>query len=154
VRDRDFLRLVRDALEATNEFHEVTTRGLPEDAGGSAESLKLAALSLAGFTEQTWFNGGAGVPQYREVQFTLTVLVRDPDPDACADEADRLGAVAADAVNGRSLGGLTFTDKTRLTGGKYLPSATPEVRLQIAGTFAYDLADYTGHDTTSTGVFP
>lgn len=149
VRDRPILRLIAAALLDTGEFHDVTTGGLPEDAGGSAEAYRLASLEITGFNEDrvTLGSDANGTPCLRTCRFNLTVQVRDPDADARDDEADRLAQVASNAINGKSFGGETFCDLTRLGDARYLPATGPERRLQQSGSFAYDITDYGTRNT-------
>lgn len=148
LRDRPILKLIKAALDATGEFHEVTTAGEPEFAGVSSESYKLASLELGKWKEEFLGWDTNAVAQLRTVQFTLTVHVRDPDPVARDNEADRLYAVAANAVNGNSFGDTTFTDFTYLHGGRQLPVRGAERRTEITGQFAYEISNWNTRNTT------
>jgi hypothetical protein len=145
LRDRGILKLIAGLLTATEEFHDVTTGGLPEQVGSSAENLKLASLELAAFEEVArWDDGDIE----RTVQFWLWILVRDPDPDTRDDEADRLQAVAANAIVGQSVGGATFIGKTKLGRGVYEPARGVERRLKVMGQFAYEVPAWDGRSST------
>jgi hypothetical protein len=144
-RDRQLLALVADLLRATGEFDEVTTWGLPEARGSGAQEDRLAALELRGWEESDQSNDYAGIPQDRTVAFALTILVRIADPDPRDDEADRLLNVAMNALNGASLAGANYPDRTRLRRGAWLPARAPERRLVAQGQFTYPVPDFPDH---------
>ena len=147
-RDRSFLRLIATLLRATDEFQDVTTSGLPEDVGRSAESYRHASLELTGFEETPYGTDHTYVPRLRTVTFVLTIGVRDQDSDVRDDELDRLGNIAKNAINGQSLAGANYPALTYLgRKGSYLSMKGIERRLQIAGTFAYDVPDWNLHNT-------
>jgi hypothetical protein len=147
-RDRDYLRFCRDLLELTDEFGLVTTSGLPESDGQSAEVQKLASLELKGYREDHLGSDYNAQPLLRSVEFLLTIHVRDPDPDARDDELDRLAQVAGNALVGKPLGGESLAPFTQLGRGVYEAAQGPERRLRVLGTFVYEISDWGTRDTT------
>jgi hypothetical protein len=148
IRDRGILKLIKVALDGTGQFEKVTTSGLPEEAGQSASNLALAGLELAAFSEITQANDYHAVPQQRSVDFLLYIHVRHPEPDTRDDLVDYLQNVAANAINGQPLGGVTYADWTRLGRGQWMQATGTERRLVCRGTFVYDIPDYAAHDDT------
>ena len=148
VRDRPILRLIRDALMASKEFDAVTTSGLPEMDGQSAGIARLGSLELQSSKEVVLFSDPYNVTVERTVHFLLTVSDRDNDPDARDDEADRLVAVAANAINGNDFGGVTIVDRTFLSAGTHLPPMGVERRIKAAGQFVYLIPSWNTRNTT------
>jgi hypothetical protein len=136
-RDRGYLKLIAGLLRDTNQFEAVTTSGPPEDAGQSAEHLRLAGLEVASFAEESLASEASDVSQLRTVSYRLSLYVRDPDPDARDDEIDRLASVAANVLTGVALGGQSIAELSRLGRGQYQAATSVERRLQMQGTFAY-----------------
>jgi hypothetical protein len=139
--DYQYLRLIAERLGDTGEFDEVTTTGLPEGMGGSADDARLACLELATWQDVDLYSDPDATPQVRTVHYHLHILVRSEDPDVRDDEVDRLAAVAGAALNGASLGDASFTGKMRLSRGRWLTAAGPERRMHVNGEFSYLIPD-------------
>ena len=146
-RDRSILKLMRDALAATNQFDQVLTTGDPEQAGASADAARFASFEIHTFKEVDDYDDDGATPQIRTVHFTLYVITRNEDPDTRDDECDRLVQVASNAISGQSFGGATFPNLTRLGTGKYKPVTGSERRCEVAGVFAYLIDNYDAHNT-------
>lgn len=144
-RDRHMLKLIAAALVATGEFDDVRTSGPPEERGTPSEESRLATLELKGWREEDQSNDYAAVIQDRTITFTLVIAVRHEDPDLRDDEADRLCQVCANAINGRSFGGVNIPDHTRLLSGVYHPAQSPERRLTCQGRLVYSVSDFGTH---------
>ncbi len=148
-RDLQILDLIRQALDATNEFHEVTLGGLIDTKAESSESLKVADVSIRGFRTMQRWSDPAGVPQERTVAFTLMLLVRESDPVIRLHELDRLYSVAANVINGTSFGGETYTGFTSIDDGDYLAPSGPDQQLKVAGSFRYEVPSWNQFNTSA-----
>jgi hypothetical protein len=147
-RDLQILDLVRQAVDATNEFQEVTLGGIADTKAETSETLKLADLDIRGTATKTMWSDPDAVPQERTVRFTLTIHVRDPDPVTRLHELDRLHSVASNAVNGKSFGGQTYVGATGLGDSTFEPPAGSEQRLRVAGSFTYEVSDWDQFNTS------
>jgi hypothetical protein len=146
-RDRQILALAAGLLRETNQFALVTTSGLPEVQGQPAEAAALASLELDGFDEEKFADEPVDSFSYtRTVRYTLTLIVRNSDPDARDDEVDRLAAVCGNALVGENYGGETIETYSTLAKGTYLAAAAPERRLKLTGQFAYDIEGRTARN--------
>jgi hypothetical protein len=84
----------------------------------------------------------------RAVAWTLTLFVRQSDPESRDREADRLANVAQNVLDGQSLAGITLPGLTKIRRGRWERSPAPERRLVLMGEFTYLVNAFDGHDTT------
>lgn len=146
-RDRQILHLIAGILRDTGQFELVTTSGLPEVQGQPAEAATLATLEIDSWDEDKFADEPVDAFSYfRTVRYTLTIHVRNADPDARDDEADRLAAVCGNALVGENYGGEMIETYSTLQKGTYQPAASVERRLKIAGQFAYDVEGRTARN--------
>lgn len=147
ARDWGILEDVQARLRATNEWDDVHLVAQPEDVGFGADETIAAVVEPVEWSEpaEEFDDGGDTTRIFR---FRVTLLRRDEDAEANAKALDRLGNVASNAVNGRSLAGITFPSMTRLRRGQWKPRTTPEQRLVLLGDCTYEVVNYDAHDTT------
>lgn len=147
VRDDDLFKAIIALLGATGAFDGLHYPSLPEDQGQPASEGKMAVLEpLEGNEPVEIFDDGSS--EVRQVRYRLTLMFRDPDPEVCARELDRLFSIAANSVNGKSLLGATFPDTTRLRKSTWNRRTAPEQKLVCTGEFQYLIEGWQGHDTT------
>jgi hypothetical protein len=146
-RDWDVLGAIRDLLTLTGQFDLVALSGLPEDRGFAAVSTACVIQPGAWEDVDEW-DDAVEVSIPRRVSWTLTILVRDSDPEVRDSTADRLSNLAQDTLDGVSLGGITLPGRTKLRRGVWSRPASAERRLVLAGEFTYIVSGFAGHDDT------
>jgi hypothetical protein len=147
VRERDVRIAIRDALLATGAFSDVWLSGLPEDYGGAASDLAVAAIQPSGSSLTTgWDAQTQGALDYT-ARVNVTILARHEDPQLRDELAEQLLNFLHDAINGQSLAGFTLPAKTMVQSWNWQPPAPPERRIQAVVTFAY-LVTWEGWDTS------
>ena len=145
ARDRQVLEAMANVLAAAGGFGEVTTKGLPALAGGTAEVGSLGSLQLESFSRGQGWCEPTGVSFERLVTFSFTIEVRDEDQDFARSEADRLYCVAANTIGGQCFAGVTVCDKTFLEEGKLI--GFPEgARCTGTGRFSYFVFGWQSHN--------
>jgi hypothetical protein len=135
IRDRDVRAAVAAALEATRAFDGVYLAGLGDLAGRPAGSLRSVFIEPDQIQFDSRWDNVDQPGLVADARLSLTVLARDEEPLPRDEAAERLINVAANALNGRPLAGLTLPAFTRLVGLQWLPAQPPERR--IRATFAY-----------------
>lgn len=145
-RDWDVLDDARERLLATGEFDGVYRSALPETRGQRAGDSRSAGVAPADWEEVDDADDETLVQALRRVRWTLTLCVRDDDPEARERTLDRLLAVAQNALDGQALADLAIPAWTRLRRGRYEPSSGPEQRMTVTGEFAYWIGGWDGHD--------
>lgn len=86
--------------------------------------------------------------QYRHVQWQLTITVRNADAALRDREIDRLYNVAANVLDGQSLGGICLPGLTKLRRGEWQKPDPPSRQLVCTGEFVYLIEGDDGHGTT------
>lgn len=148
VRDWDVLSDIRDRLIATGAFDGVHLSGLPAEYGRSAGEARMAVCTLSAWDDTDDWDDTEDVSIPRAVAWTLTLFVRQSDPESRDREADRLANVAQNVLDGRSLAGVTLPGLTKIRRGRWERSPAPERRLVLMGEFTYLVNAFDGHDTT------
>src|SRR5690348_1380565 len=110
-RDRDALAAVVAALDGTGEFADVLLGSAIEQTSVGADRVPFAFI-----TPQEWTDIDDVDPpvNLRQVLFTLTLVVRDDDPNRRFHILDRLTSVAQNALDGKDLAGGCLPDLTKL----------------------------------------
>ena len=153
-RDRQVLARLADVIAVADAagvggsgFHEVRTNGLPEDVGASAEHYRKVSMDVVGWTERDLFSEpGRAVTVERTAEIRVVVHVRDQDPDARDDEADRLANLASNSVHQASLEGWLVADKSHLRRGRYAAATGVERRIELTGQICYLVDSAAGRD--------
>jgi hypothetical protein len=148
LRDWDVLSDIRDRLIATGAFDGVHLSGLPAEYGRSAGETRMAVCTLSGWDDADDWDDAEDVSIPRAVAWTLTLFVRQSDPESRDREADRLANVAQNVLDGQSLAGITLPGLTKIRRGRWERSPAPERRLVLMGEFTYLVNAFDGHDTT------
>jgi hypothetical protein len=151
-RDRDVRLAIASILEATNEFDGVYSRCLsevPSRRAGDARAVSIEPDSTD-FSDD-WGGGAANsndpAPLIVQSRLRLTFMTRLDDPSARDDEAERLSNVAANALNGQSLAGLTLPAFSRFESLRWLPPEPPERRVSATFVYRYIVDSWTSFDT-------
>jgi hypothetical protein len=136
--DRAILHLIRDILDGTGQFDLVVTTGPPEERGQSAEYSAAAFLELFGpGTDEQQGNDSSRHPWKHTRRFRATIAARAEDPDERDDLCDALCQAAAQAIDGRCIGGWTYPWETGIEQWQDAPATAPERRIVLTGKFAY-----------------
>lgn len=137
VRDPDILDDIQARLKAIGLFDNVYRSALPEDRGQSASDNMAAAVAMNEWQEIDDADDGPNLRLQRTVRWTLTLFVREDDPQVRERKLDKLLAASQKALDGKSLAGVTVPDWTRLRRGTYQTPASPEQRMTVAGDAIY-----------------
>src|SRR5690242_20382498 len=114
-REHDVRQGAIDLLAATGAFDAVYHYSAPEDRGRKSGDLRAAVgQPVKGAYSVEWDDVTTGVPLCRHT-FNVVVMARHEDPDVRDGVADQLVSVALNALNGKSLGGLTNVQQTLVT---------------------------------------
>lgn len=137
----------RDRLKASGEFDGVYRSALPEEKGRPSGDRLAAVVAPADWEQTDESDDEEEVQSTRRVHWTLTLIVRDDDPETRERTLDRLLAVSQNALDGQALGGITIPDWTRLRRGRYGTPSGPEQRMTVTGEFAYWVAGFNSNQT-------
>lgn len=143
--DGDVLDDAQGRLQATGAFDGVYRSALPESRGGAAGDRLAAVVAPLDWEQTDDVDDETLVQSTRRVRWTLTLIVRDDDPEARERALEKLLAVAQNALDGQALAALTIPDWTRLRRGRYQPPSAPEQRMTVTGEFAYWVAGFNGN---------
>lgn len=148
ARDYSIFCAIAAALEATGEFRAVVVGEKPDVSRTQfgAQATPAAVVSPLSFREPgTWDDFGDESSE-RTGQTMVTLVARSADESERIDLLDRLAQVAANAINGQRLAGITLPGKTRVAAGNYLPAADPEKHLILTVEWSYLIGGYANHD--------
>jgi hypothetical protein len=148
MRDRDVRNAIQAALAATGAFDGVWLWGLPQEYGTAASQSAAAMLEpLSSLQSDEWDSqdGGALMVTTRVV---LTLLYRANDPQERDEAAELLINIAADALNGQSLGGFTLPAHTRFESWTWQPPEPPERRIKAIFVYRYLVEGWAEYDTS------
>jgi hypothetical protein len=147
-RDRDVRNAIQTALTETNAFDGVWIWGLPEDFGtASSQQAAAAIVPQSSRQEDLWDAAPAGGLVITS-RVAITLLYRNEEAQARDEGAELLLDTAANALNGQSLGGLTFPQTTRIVQWDWQPAASAERRIQAILTYQYLVEGWESYDVT------
>lgn len=136
LRDRDVRNAIRDALESTNAFDGVYLQGHPEDRGERSGNLRAVAIEPAETAVSDSWDDREGALLMTS-RITLTFLSRHEDPLVRDETAEQLLNLAANALNGQSLAGLTLPPRTRFQSWTWHRANAPERRIVAVFEYQY-----------------
>lgn len=145
--DHDVRIDIRDRLLATDLFAEVSLAGPPEQYGIGASDASAAFIEPLSGKEKSRWDGGDDTLLDDGEKCGLTLMCRDQDPELRDRTGSTLLAAAKDAINGRSLAGLTVPDLTLIEQWQWLPPRAPERRIRTTVAYQY-LAGWRDNDDT------
>ena len=124
-------------LEATGAFGAVQlVHADPREQALPASEAAVAWVYLESWSEAD--EDSDADLTLRDLRFAVFVACREQEPCRRARELGRLAAVACNAINGRSLAGLTLPARTRLAqGAAGRGAAHPQAATRHAGRAAY-----------------
>ena len=147
-RDRDVRNAIQIALIDTGVFDGVWIWGLPEDYGtGSFEQAAAAIVPQSSRQEDLWDAASAGGLMITS-RISLTLIYRHKDPQLRDEGVELLLDTAANALNGQTLAGLTFSQTTRIIQWDWQPATVPERRIQAILSYQYIVEGWDSYDTT------
>ncbi len=137
MRERDVRNNIRDRLMKTGAVDDVWINGMPEDSGAGASELCAAAIEPNVTNYTTGWDAQAAGGLCFTALLNVTLLVRQIDQQLRDEKAEQLLDFLCNAVNGKSLGGLTVPGKTMVSSWRWMPPKAPERRIKAVVTFAY-----------------
>jgi hypothetical protein len=149
MRDRDIRNAVKVALTNTNLFDDVSLTATPDI------NTEGASASCCGLIEP---DGGELVPNWDSAtvggviitgRLVITLSVRHQDPELRDEQAELLLNTACNSLNGQSLGGLIFPQKTRILSWSWLAATHPERKIKCLFGYEYLVAAWNGLDVSS-----
>jgi hypothetical protein len=147
-RDRDVRNAIQTALVNTNAFNAVYVWGLPEDYGsGSSNEAFAAIVPMTSRQEDLWDAAATG-GLVITTRVGIVLAYRHIDPQTRDEAAELLLEQTANALNGQSLAGLTFTQTTRVIQWDWQPPAAPERRINATLSYQYIVEGWDSYDTT------
>jgi hypothetical protein len=144
-RDTAVLRDIQARLLALGVFGEVR-RHDPDELAVGADANPVAYISYLASDDLDDASGDVDVYAPTRSRWVLTIVVADDDPERRFDRLDQLHAICANALDGKSLGGITFPAMTKLTRRRLLPAMHPRRALVVEGEYVYAVESYAGHD--------
>jgi hypothetical protein len=148
-RDRDVRNAVQTALTNTGVFDGVFIWGLPADYGtGSSKQAECIIIPQSSRQEDFWDAAPAGGLVITS-RVGLTLAYRNNDPQARDEGAELLLENAANALNGQSLGDLTFPQTTRIIQWDWQEPVVPERRIIATLTYQYLIEGWDAADVTA-----
>lgn len=147
-REHDVRQAAADLLVATGQFDDVYHYSSPEDRGQRAGDLRAALVTpINGSDSLEWDDMGDGSPLCRHT-FHVIVMCRQEDPVLRDGTADQLVAVVRNALNGQSLGGLTFPQTTAVVNYAWLPEKPPERQVRCVVQASYEVPGWNEFNTS------
>lgn len=149
MRDRDVRKAIQAALFATGAFDGVWIWGLPEDYGSGASQLAAAAIEPESSNQEDRWDSAPGGGLIITSRVTITFLQRHDDPQLRDEAAELLFDLAANALNGQSLAGLTLPQLTRFLGWRWEKPVPPERRIASTFSYSYIVEGWNAYDETA-----
>lgn len=150
VRDDDIFQEIVIALRATGEFDGVHYPSPSPEHGFAAGEIRSAVLTPIASDWDSQYDDGLGAADViRNVMYTVTVAVREPDPVTRAREFDRLANVVSNALDGKSLAGVTLPALTGFRSGRVGRLSSPEQQITLTGNFTYFVDGWSTYDETT-----
>ncbi len=146
MRDRDVRQAIKDMLDDTNQFNEVSLRALPEDIGVAAGQLAFVLIQPVSDKQEDRWDGGEFTGMVNNATISITCMVRNSDPQLCDEACELLRNVVIDTIQGKSLADITVPDHTRYVGTVWQARKPPERRIVM--TFVYEtiMDSWDGYD--------
>lgn len=155
MRDRDVRNAIQAALVATNAFDmspngqsAVWIWGLPEDYGTAASLQAAAAIVPQSSRQEDLWDAAAAGGLVITSRVGIILLYRHDDPQLRDEGAELLLDTAANALNGQSLAGLTFTQTSRIVQWDWQPVTVPERRINAVFSYQYINEGWDEYDVT------
>lgn len=121
-------------VQATREFDSVYLAEDPGMAPVTAGDRRYAIVVPSGEGQR---DTGSPWRKLRVVEFEIMVFTDLPDGPESWRELDRLFAVLHNALDGRSYGGFTLFERSRIIRDRTALNVNPGARMTLVGQFAY-----------------
>jgi hypothetical protein len=148
VRDRDVRNAMQAALVATGAFDGVFVWGLPEDYGSGASNAALAVIEPESSTQEDRWDAAPGGGLIVTSRVAITLIYRAEDPQLRDEAAELLFDIAANALNGQGLAGLTLPQLTRFVSWRWEKPAPPERRIASVFSYQYIVEGWDDYDVS------
>jgi hypothetical protein len=148
MRDRDVRDAIQSALQATGAFDGVFVWGLPEDYGSGASNAALAVIEPESSTQEDRWDAAPGGGLIVTSRVAITLIYRAEDPQLRDEAAELLFDIAANALNGQGLAGLTLPQLTRFVSWRWEKPAPPERRVASVFSYQYIVEGWDDYDVS------
>ena len=145
IRDYHLLADAVARLEATGLFDGVYLAS-PGEYAGQATFTQLAFVYQTGFAWDDQGTTGDEADVYRNVEYRVAIIARDPDPTRRYARLDQAGAAASNALSGVRLADASMPATTRLRMGRYVAFPPPLGGLELRGEAQRIVAGYQAND--------
>jgi hypothetical protein len=145
-RDWDILIDVRDRLDALGVFDVVYLAGEPTDPRERASDGLLAVVSPAGGDSDDDAMSGTEVDIIRVFRFQVTIANRANSQGERVNALGRAANRARNAIDGKSLAGLTFPAMTGFKPDRYERPNHPDSTITLDGSCTYMIPGYAAHN--------
>jgi hypothetical protein len=135
MRDRDIRINIKERLEDTDAIQGVFLSGLPENYGFGTNIQTAAVIEPVSWNEDDKWDAQPTGDLIIDSQVTITFMARDESPEVRDAAVESLLDVAANALNGRSLAGLTLPPFTKFVSGRW--EKAKDVERRVTSTFKY-----------------
>lgn len=142
LRDDDFYKAIVDLLTATGDFDDVAFAHSAQAALKAASGSDTLAIVSPGRAVQQ--DEGSSGRKNRQVAYTLTIRVLAGSIEEARAGADRLDAVAHNALDGASLAGASLPWQTGLREAVYSDGPGNFATITVPGRFGYSFDLSTG----------
>jgi len=134
-------------LEATGAFDEVYPYSMPEERGRRAGDRCVAVVEPAPGRASTIGDDLSTGEAIVTMRFVVTVIARHEDAQVRDRKANRLIGIVQNALNGRSLAGLTLAQKTWVREWTWERETPPERRIRLNAEADYLAPAWVGFNT-------
>jgi hypothetical protein len=145
-RERDVRETIRDVLEDTGAFDGVYLGGVPEDRGTPSGHARAVSVEPGDTAAAAPWDDTAG-DLLMSCRVNLTILARDNDPQIRDETAELLLNIAANALNGRALGGVALSCTPRIRSWSWQKPRPPERRVAAVLEYQYLVDGWTDANT-------
>ena len=145
LRDYHLLADAVSRLEATGLFDGVYLAS-PGEYAGQSTFVTLAFVYQTGFAWDDSGTTGDEADVYRNVEYRVAIIARDPDPTRRYARLDQAGAAASNALSGVRLADASMPAMTRLRMGRYVAFPPPLGGLELRGEAQRIVAGYQAND--------
>jgi hypothetical protein len=145
-RERDVRELIHDVLEDTGVFDGVYLCGLPEDRGEPSGHARSASIEPGETVVAAPWDDTSG-DLLMTCRVNLMILARDEDARIRDETAELLLNVAANAINGQALSGLSLSCTPRIRSWSWQKPKAPERRIAAVLEYQYLIGGWAGANT-------
>ena len=149
ARDRDVRNAIQAALLQTGAFDAVWMWGMPEEYGSAASERAVAAIEPFSSEQLDRWDYAPPGGLLVSSRVNIILLYRHEDPQLRDEAVELLFDVAANALNGQSLAGLTLPQLTSFSSWRWEKPAAPERQITATFLYHYIVEGWNSYDTSA-----